>query len=61
MRMPSSHLFDSEESGPKAREWIEYITEEVEIGRIYKGKSTLSNFGALSSPSPEGLVLSPNC
>ncbi|MBD3265523.1 polyribonucleotide nucleotidyltransferase [bacterium] len=50
---------DDEETGRKAREWIEYLTEEVEIGRIYKGKVTrISNFGAFVEilPGQEGLV-----
>ena len=29
-----------QESGQKAREWIEYLTQEVEVGRIYDGKVT---------------------
>ncbi len=48
-----------EEAGKKAREWIEYLTEEVEVGRIYKGKATrIVNFGAFVEilPGQEGLV-----
>jgi len=50
---------ENEESGRKAREWIEYLTEEFEIGRIYKGKVTrVTNFGAFVEvlPGQEGLV-----
>ncbi|HQH73841.1 MAG TPA: polyribonucleotide nucleotidyltransferase, partial [bacterium] len=45
--------------GTKAREWIEYLSEEVEVGKIYKGKVTrLVNFGAFVEilPGQEGLV-----
>ncbi len=48
-----------ESSGIKAREWIETLTEEVEVGRIYKGKITrLMNFGAFAEiiPGQEGLI-----
>ncbi|MGC9327052.1 MAG: polyribonucleotide nucleotidyltransferase, partial [Candidatus Hinthialibacter sp.] len=48
-----------EEAGAKARNWIETLTEEVEIGRIYKGKITrLMNFGAFAEiiPGQEGLI-----
>ncbi|HOJ59896.1 MAG TPA: polyribonucleotide nucleotidyltransferase [bacterium] len=47
------------ESGLKARQWIEYLSEEVEVGKIYKGKVTrLVNFGAFVEilPGQEGLV-----
>ena len=50
---------NDEESGRKAREWIEYLTEEVEIGRIYRGKVTrITNFGCFVEvlPGQEGLV-----
>lgn len=49
----------SAESGEKAREWIDYLTEEVEMGRIYHGKVTrIVNFGAFVEvlPGQEGLV-----
>lgn len=48
-----------ENCGNKAREWIETLTEEVEVGRIYKGKITrLMNFGAFAEiiPGQEGLI-----
>ncbi len=48
-----------EEAGRKAKEWIEYLTEDVEIGKIYHGKVTrLVNFGAFVEvlPGQEGLV-----
>lgn len=48
-----------EVAGAKAKEWIEYLTEEVEIGKIYKGKVTrIVNFGAFVEilPGQEGLV-----
>ena len=43
----------------KAREWVERLIEEVEVGKIYKGKVTrLMNFGAFVEilPGQEGLV-----
>ncbi|RJP33599.1 MAG: polyribonucleotide nucleotidyltransferase [Candidatus Omnitrophota bacterium] len=48
-----------EEACRKACEWIDYLTEEVEVGKIYKGKVTrLVNFGAFVEvlPGQEGLV-----
>ena len=48
-----------EEAGRKAREWIELLTEEVEVGKVYKGRVTrLMNFGAFVEilPGQEGLV-----
>ncbi|MBI1389133.1 MAG: polyribonucleotide nucleotidyltransferase [bacterium] len=48
-----------EEAGRKAREWIEYLTEEVEVGRVYTGKVTrITNFGCFVEvlPGQEGLV-----
>ncbi|MEW6234304.1 MAG: polyribonucleotide nucleotidyltransferase [Candidatus Omnitrophota bacterium] len=48
-----------EVAGNKAKEWIDYLTEEVEIGKIYKGKVTrIVNFGAFVEvlPGQEGLV-----
>ncbi|MFH1738408.1 MAG: polyribonucleotide nucleotidyltransferase [bacterium] len=47
------------EAGRKAREWIETLTEEVEVDKIYKGKVTrLMTFGAFVEilPGQEGLV-----
>ncbi len=49
----------NEETGKKAREWIDYLTEEVEVGKIYRGKVTrIVNFGAFVEilPGQEGLV-----
>ncbi len=48
-----------EEACKKAREWIDYLTEEVEVGKLYKGKVTrIVNFGAFVEilPGQEGLV-----
>lgn len=48
-----------EEPGLKAKAWIETLTEEVEVGKIYKGKVTrIMNFGAFVEvlPGQEGLV-----
>ncbi len=48
-----------EDVGRKAREWVEQLTEEVEVGKVYKGKVTrLMNFGAFVEilPGQEGLV-----
>ena len=48
-----------EQGGRKAKEWIEYLTEEAEVGKIYKGKVTrMVNFGAFVEilPGQEGLV-----
>ncbi len=50
---------NDEEAGTKAREWIETLTEEVEVGKVYKGKVTrLMNFGAFAEiiPGQEGLI-----
>ncbi len=50
---------NDEEACRKAREWIDYLTEEVEVGKIYKGKVTrMVNFGAFVEilPGQEGLV-----
>ena len=47
------------ESGQKAKEWIEKLTEDVEVGKTYVGKVTrLMNFGAFVEvlPGKEGLV-----
>lgn len=47
------------ESGDKAKEWIEKLTEDVEVGKTYVGKVTrLMNFGAFVEvlPGKEGLV-----
>ncbi len=47
------------ESLQKAKDWIEVLTEEVEVGRIYKGKVTrIVTFGAFVEilPGQEGLV-----
>jgi polyribonucleotide nucleotidyltransferase len=48
-----------EEAGRKAREWVESLVEEIELGKIYKGKVTrLMNFGAFVEilRGQEGLV-----
>ena len=48
-----------ETAGRKAKEWVQYLTEEVEVGKIYKGKVTrITNFGAFVEilPGQEGLV-----
>ena len=48
-----------EEAGRKAREWVDYLTQEVEVGRVYKGKVTrITNFGCFVEvlPGQEGLV-----
>ena len=45
------------ESGQKAKEWIEKLTEDVEVGKTYVGKVTrLMNFGAFVEvlPGKEG-------
>lgn len=47
------------ESGQKAKEWIEKLTEDVEVGKTYVGKVTrIMNFGAFVEvlPGKEGLV-----
>lgn len=47
------------ESGKKAKEWIEKLTEDVEVGKTYVGKVTrIMNFGAFVEvlPGKEGLV-----
>ncbi len=48
-----------EKAAIRAKEWIESLTEEVEVGRIYTGKVTrIMNFGAFVEvlPGQEGLV-----
>ena len=48
-----------EEAGQKAREWVESLVQEVEVGKIYEGKVTrLMSFGAFVEilPGQEGLV-----
>ena len=50
-----------EETGLKAKEIIERITQDVEVGRTYMGKVTrLASFGAFVEvlPGKEGLVRS---
>ena len=47
------------EAGKAAKEWIEMLTEEVEIGKLYKGKVTrILNFGVFVEilPGKEGMV-----
>lgn len=47
------------ESLQKAKDWIEVLTEEVEVGKVYKGKVTrIVTFGAFVEvlPGQEGLV-----
>lgn len=47
------------EGGKKAKEWIEMLTKDVEVGETYVGKVTrLMNFGAFVEvlPGKEGLV-----
>ncbi len=47
------------ESGQKAKEWIEKLTEDVEVGKTYVGKVTrIMNFGTFVEvlPGKEGLV-----
>jgi len=47
------------EGGKRAKEWIERITQRVEIGRIYKGKVTkTTSYGAFVEvyPQQEGMV-----
>ncbi|HHX29362.1 MAG: polyribonucleotide nucleotidyltransferase [Bacillota bacterium] len=50
------------ESGDKAREIVETLTRDIEVGRTYKGKVTrLASFGAFVEvlPGKEGLVRTP--
>lgn len=50
---------DNEEAAKQAIEWIQRLTEEVEVGKVYKGKVTrLMDFGAFVEvlPGQEGLV-----
>lgn len=50
---------DNEESAKQAIEWIQRLTEEVEVGKVYKGKVTrLMDFGAFVEilPGKEGLL-----
>jgi len=52
-------LTDDQESGQKAKEMIERLTEDVEVGKIYQGKvKRIMNFGAFVEilPNTEGLV-----
>ena len=52
-------LADDQENGEKAREMIEELTKEVEVGEIYEGKvKRVVNFGAFVEilPGKEGLV-----
>ena len=47
------------EGGDKAKQWIERLTEDVEVGKTYVGKVTrIMNFGAFVEvlPGKEGLV-----
>ena len=49
----------NEDAAKRAREWIEILTEEVEVGKVYKGKVTrIVTFGAFVEvlPGQEGLV-----
>ena len=49
----------SAEGAVKAKEWIELLTEEAEVGKIYHGKVTrLMDFGAFVEilPGQEGLI-----
>ena len=49
----------SAEGAVKAKEWIELLTEEAEVGKIYHGKVTrLFDFGAMVEflPKQEGLI-----
>jgi len=48
-----------EECSVKAREWIEGLVEEAEVGKVYTGKvKRITNFGAFVEilPGKEGLV-----
>ena len=50
-----------EETGLKAKEIVERITQDVEVGKTYKGKVTrIASFGAFVEvlPGKEGLVRS---
>jgi polyribonucleotide nucleotidyltransferase len=52
-------LTDDQEGGQRAKEMIERLTEEVEVGKIYQGKvKRIMNFGAFVEilPNKEGLV-----
>jgi polyribonucleotide nucleotidyltransferase len=52
-------MTDDQEGGQKAKEMIERLTEEVEVGKIYQGKvKRIMNFGAFVEilPNKEGLV-----
>jgi len=52
-------LADDQENGEKAREMIEELTKDVEVGEIYEGKvKRVVNFGAFVEilPGKEGLV-----
>jgi polyribonucleotide nucleotidyltransferase len=48
-----------QEAGERARQWIRDLTQDVEVGRIYRGKvARIMNFGAFVEilPGKEGLV-----
>ncbi|HEY8450413.1 MAG TPA: polyribonucleotide nucleotidyltransferase, partial [Bacillota bacterium] len=50
---------ETDEGGRRAREWIEQLTRDVEVGDVYLGRVTrLLNFGAFVEmfPGKEGLV-----
>ncbi len=52
-------MTEDQEGGQKAKEMIERLTEEVEVGKIYQGKvKRIMNFGAFVEilPNKEGLV-----
>jgi len=52
-------MTDDQEGGQQAKEMIERLTEEVEVGKIYQGKvKRIMNFGAFVEilPNKEGLV-----
>ncbi|MGM0601755.1 MAG: polyribonucleotide nucleotidyltransferase [Bacillota bacterium] len=52
-------MTDDQEGGQRAKEMIERLTEEVEVGKIYQGKvKRIMNFGAFVEilPNKEGLV-----